>query len=86
MVESVAQVIHTQMVAFLGDVRRALTAIDPLWDQLFPAEQNRIVRLLVDRVEIREDGMEVAVRGEGLGSVVGEITGIFEQANERNAR
>ena len=48
--------------------------------------QNRIVRLLVDKVEIREDGMEVALRGEGLGSVVGEITGIFEQANGRNAR
>ena len=69
-----------------ADVRRALTTIDPLWDQLFPAEQNRIVRLLVDKVEIREDGMEVALRGEGLGSVVGEITAIFEQANGRNSR
>ena len=66
------------------DVWRALTTIDPLWDQLFPAEQNRIVRLLVDRVEIREDGMEVALRGEGLGSVVGEITAIFEQVGERS--
>ena len=67
-------------------MRRALTTIDPLWEQLFPAEQNRIVRLLVDKVEIREDGMEVALRGEGLGSVVGEITAIFEQANGRNGR
>jgi len=37
-------------------------------------------------VEIREDGMEVALRGEGLGSVVGEITAIFEQANGRGER
>ena len=69
-----------------ADVRWALTTIDPLWDQLFPAEQNRIVRLLVDKVELREDGMEVSLRGEGLGSVVGEITAIFEQASGRNAR
>ena len=68
------------------EVRRALAAIEPLWDQLFPAEQNRIVRLLVDKVEIREDGMEVALRGEGLGSVVGEIKAIFEQANGRNGQ
>ena len=69
-----------------ADVQRALTALDPLWDQLFPAEQNRIVRLLVDRIEIREDAVEVALRGEGLGAVVGEITGIFEQASGRNVR
>ena len=26
--------------------------LDPLWDELFPAEQARIIRLLVERVEI----------------------------------
>jgi hypothetical protein len=40
----------------------------------------------VDRIEIREDAVEVALRGEGLGAVVGEITGIFEQASGRNAQ
>ena len=74
----------TQQCVTEDEVRRALHAIEPLWAQLFPAEQNRIVRLLVDRVEVREDGLEVALRGEGLGRVVGEINSIFENANGRS--
>ena len=38
-----------------GEVREALERLDPLWDQLFPAEQARIVQLLVERVDIRPD-------------------------------
>ena len=74
----------TQQCVTEDEVRRALHAIEPLWEQLFPAEQNRIVRLLVDRVEVREDGLEVALRGEGMGHVVGEINSIFENANGRS--
>ncbi len=33
-----------------SDVRGALERLDPLWDELFPAEQARIVQLLVERV------------------------------------
>lgn len=32
-----------------ADVREALHRLDPLWDELFPAEQARIVQLLVER-------------------------------------
>jgi hypothetical protein len=35
-----------------ADVREALERLDPLWDELFPAEQARIVELLVERVAI----------------------------------
>jgi hypothetical protein len=35
-----------------AEVREALERLDPLWDELFPAEQARIVRLLVERVEV----------------------------------
>ena len=38
-----------------AEVRTALTELDPLWDELFPAEQARIVQLLVERVEISTD-------------------------------
>ena len=38
------------------EVREALAQLDPLWDELFPAEQARIVQLLVERVEIGPDG------------------------------
>jgi hypothetical protein len=39
----------------------------------FPAEQARIVQLLVERVDVREDALEVRIRAEGLASLVGEL-------------
>jgi site-specific DNA recombinase len=39
-----------------AEARAALEQLDPLWDELFPAEQARIVRLLVERVEVGPAG------------------------------
>ena len=36
-------------------MREALERLDPLWDELFPAEQARIVQLLVERVDMQPD-------------------------------
>jgi hypothetical protein len=44
-----------------------------VWNQLFPAEQARIVQLLVERVEVKEGALEVRVRAEGLASLVAEL-------------
>ena len=35
-----------------ADARAALQQLDPLWDELYPAEQARIVGLVVERVGI----------------------------------
>jgi site-specific DNA recombinase len=51
----------------------ALQQLDPLWDQLFPTEQARIVRLLVKRVEASEDGIEIHLRCDGLESLAEEL-------------
>ena len=56
-----------------AEVRDALLALDPLWDELFPAEQARIVQLLVERVEIAEDGLDIRFRTEGLAGLVREF-------------
>ncbi len=40
-----------------AEVRDALGSLDPLWGELFPAEQARIVRLLVERVEVGPRGL-----------------------------
>src|SRR5690606_27576255 len=50
-----------------ADVRDALDRFDPLWDELFPAEQSRIVRLLVDHVGIAATGIDIRLRVDGLG-------------------
>ncbi len=49
-----------------ADARDALTRLDPLWDELFPAEQARIVALLVERIDIGTDGLNVRLRMDGL--------------------
>ena len=55
------------------DARQALQQLDPLWDELFPAEQARIVALLVTRVDIGTDGLNVQFRGDGLASLAHEF-------------
>ena len=43
-----------------------------VWNELFPGEQARIVQLLVERVDVQEDALEVRIRAEGLASLVGD--------------
>ena len=49
------------------------SASDPLWDELFPAEQARIVRLLVERVEVEPGGADIRLRVAGLASLVPDL-------------
>jgi len=56
------------------DAREALTRLDPLWDELFPGEQARIVTLLVERVDIGAAGLNVRLRMDGLAALAREIT------------
>jgi hypothetical protein len=46
---------------------------DSLWESLFPTEQARIARLLIERVTVSADGLAVDLRTEGLGSVIREM-------------
>ena len=55
------------------EVLGLLADFGSLWDELFPAEQARIVRLLVERVDVQADGLEVRLRAEGLASLVAEL-------------
>jgi site-specific DNA recombinase len=57
------------------EAREALLQLDPLWEELFPAEQARIVQLLVERVDVRMHGVEVRLRPNGLAGLVREVAG-----------
>ncbi len=56
-----------------ADARTALQQLDPIWDELFPAEQARIVALLVERVDIGTDGLDIRLRVDGLNSLAREM-------------
>lgn len=63
-----------------ADARDALAGLDPLWDELFPAEQARIVQLLVERVDIGTSGLNVRLRINGLAALAREMTADQDQA------
>jgi len=61
-----------------GEVREALEGLDPVWDELFPAEQARIVQLLVDRIDLGLEGLAVRLRVQGLAHMVRDLSGIAQ--------
>lgn len=63
-----------------GEVQDALHRLDPLWEHLFPAEQSRIVRSLVERVVVGPAGADIRLRLDGLGGLVRDLTAIAPDA------
>jgi len=55
------------------DVVKAVTELAPLWDELFPTEQARILRLLVERIDLAPDAIQVRLRADGLQTLVEEL-------------
>jgi site-specific DNA recombinase len=55
------------------EVVEALQHLDPLWDRLFPVEQARIIQLLVERVIVGLEGLEISLRVDGINSVVEDL-------------
>jgi hypothetical protein len=51
----------------------ALGALEPVWDELYPAEQARIMRLLMERIDVAPDGISVTLRAAGIRSLVAEL-------------
>ncbi len=64
-----------------SEVCEALQQLNQLWDELFPAEQARIVQLLVERIDVRAEFADVRLRVEGLSAVFAEM-----RSAERNPR
>ena len=65
------------------EVVEALQRLDPVWHQLFPLEQARILQLLVERVVVRLDGLEISLRVEGISSLVEDLR--LHEGAERQA-
>jgi len=54
-------------------------------DELFPAGQARIVQLLVERVEVQPDRLNVRLRTAGLTKLIDELRERPDLANARTA-
>ena len=58
-----------------SEVTEALGALEPVWDELYPAEQARILRLLIERIDVAPDGISVTLHAAGIRSLVDELAG-----------
>ncbi|MBF0108705.1 MAG: recombinase family protein [Magnetococcales bacterium] len=61
------------------DVADSLRRLDPVWEELFPVEQQRLVQLLIARVEVEKGGVKVHLRTEGLDTLARELSDIGNQ-------
>jgi site-specific DNA recombinase len=59
-----------------SDVRGALQRLDPVWGELFPAEQARVIQLLVERVDVSPEGVDIRLRTEGLANLTAELIAV----------
>jgi DNA invertase Pin-like site-specific DNA recombinase len=56
-----------------SQVKHALESLEPLWGELFPAEQARIVQSLVERVTVGPSGADIRLRIDGLAGLVRDL-------------
>lgn len=56
-----------------AQVTVAMTRLEPIWEQLFPAEQQRILRLLVEQVIVSPTDLEVRFRPNGIQALAREL-------------
>ena len=52
----------------------ALNKVDTVWDQLFPDEQSRIIRLLVEKIVVTADNIDLRMRDNGIERLALDIT------------
>lgn len=71
-------VLESRMVSE-RDVTEALRKLDPIWDELYPLEQTRVIQLLVEQVTVSTDGMRVRIRSNGLHSLVSELKSVQDR-------
>jgi DNA invertase Pin-like site-specific DNA recombinase len=62
------------------EVRKALHDIDPVWNELFPAEQARIVNLLIEHITVDPEGIDIKMRAEGLESLARDVASYQKRA------
>ncbi len=71
--EVVARAVELDSTLDEAQVTVAMTRLDQIWDQLFPAEQQRIVRLLVEKVIVSPNEIEVRLRTNGIEKLALEL-------------
>ena len=51
----------------------AFTSIDQLWEELFPTERYRLLRLLIEKIIVNTDGIRIRFKAGGVEQLTGEL-------------
>jgi len=57
-----------------------IEVLDRIWNELFPAEQERLLHLVVDKITVNPDGLVLVLKADGISSVIAELV-----PDERNS-
>ena len=55
------------------EVNELLSRQTELWDEMFPAERNRLMHLLLKKVSLYEDRLDLDIRTEGMQQLLEEL-------------
>ena len=55
------------------DIGELLDKLTPLWDEIFPAERNRLMHLLLKKVTLYEDHLDLDIRTAGVEQILEEL-------------
>jgi hypothetical protein len=50
-----------------------LSTLEPVCDELYPAEQARILRLLIERIDVAPDGISITLHAAGIRSLIADL-------------
>jgi hypothetical protein len=57
---------------------KAFANVETFWKDLFPVERNRLIRLLVEKIKIRETGIDMELKTNGLTTLITELASLAE--------
>jgi hypothetical protein len=55
------------------DVGKALRNIHDIWNELFPIEQARLLKLLIQQIVVHPDRVDIRIRAEGMNSLIRDV-------------
>ena len=62
----------------IQDVMNALSDLKGFWQDLFPIEQNRLLKLMIDYITVTENGLDIKVKTSGMRSLIKEIQNVAD--------
>ena len=65
--------VSTQSGVPIEEVKAAFKDIDSFWNELFQEERIRLLKLLVKSVIVKEDGISITIKTEGMRSLIKEL-------------